>query len=75
TAPAIPHGSEGAHPLDEFGLSPDDLVSQRYHGLDPVSGTDLDSPRSRMGVPGSQASFPNSRYHRKRRVMASMPNT
>jgi nicotinamidase-related amidase len=50
TAPAIPPGSEGAHPLDEFGLSPDDLVSQRYHGLDPVSGTDLDSLLRNCGI-------------------------
>ena len=30
-------------PLPEIGLSPDDLISGRYHGADPLQGTDLDA--------------------------------
>lgn len=48
--PPILPGSDGAHPVPEFGLSPDDLVSQRYHGLDPVDGTDLDPLLRNCGV-------------------------
>jgi len=48
--PEILPGSEGAHPLPEFGLSPDDLVSERYHGLDPVGGTDLDALLTNCGI-------------------------
>lgn len=50
TAPAIPVGSEGAHPLPEIGLSPDDLVSHRSHGLDPLDGTDLDPLLRNCGI-------------------------
>lgn len=50
TAPAIPIGSEGAHPLPEIGLSPDDLVSHRSHGLDPFDGTDLDPLLRNCGI-------------------------
>lgn len=50
TAPAIEPGSHGAQPLPEFGLSPDDLVSERYHGLDPVGGTDLDALLRNCGI-------------------------
>ena len=42
-APAMEPGSEAALPLPEIGLSPDDLISGRYHGADPLEGTDLDS--------------------------------
>ena len=42
-APAMEPGSEAALPLPEIGLSPDDLISGRYHGADPLQGTDLDS--------------------------------
>ncbi len=41
--PEILPGSEGAMPLPELGLSPDDLVSGRWHGADPLQGTDLDA--------------------------------
>jgi biuret amidohydrolase len=41
-APAMDPGSEAALPVPEVGLSPDDLVSGRYHGADPIEGTDLD---------------------------------
>jgi len=42
-APAMEPGSDAALPLPEIGLSPDDLISGRYHGADPLEGTDLDS--------------------------------
>ncbi len=42
-APAMEPGSDAALPLPEIGLSPDDLISGRYHGADPLQGTDLDS--------------------------------
>jgi nicotinamidase-related amidase len=42
-APAMAPGSDAALPVAEIGLSPDDLVSGRYHGADPLQGTDLDS--------------------------------
>ena len=41
-APARDPGSEAALPVPEVGLSPDDLVSGRYHRADPIEGTDLD---------------------------------
>ncbi|MCU0310561.1 MAG: cysteine hydrolase [Acidimicrobiales bacterium] len=47
--PMLP-GSEAALPIPEFGLSPDDLVLGRYHGLDPVGGTDLDPILRNLGV-------------------------
>jgi nicotinamidase-related amidase len=42
-APVMEPGSEAALPLPEIGLSPDDLVSGRHHGADPLQGTDLDA--------------------------------
>ena len=42
-APPMAPGSEAAEPLAEIGHSPDDLVSGRYHGADPLQGTDLDA--------------------------------
>ena len=50
TGPAIEPGSVGAEPLDELGLSPDDLVSARYHGVDPFGGTDLDPRLRNLGI-------------------------
>jgi nicotinamidase-related amidase len=47
--PMLP-GSEAALPIPEFGLSPDDLVIGRYHGLDPMGGTDLDPILRNLGV-------------------------
>ena len=47
--PMLP-GSEEARPIPEFGLSPDDLVVGRYHGLDPIGGTDLDPLLRNLGV-------------------------
>ena len=47
--PMLP-GSEAALPIPEFGLSPDDLVVGRYHGLDPIGGTDLDPLLRNLGV-------------------------
>ena len=42
-APPMAPGSDAALPLAEIGLSPDDLISGRYHGADPLQGTDLDA--------------------------------
>ena len=50
TSPAMLPGSEAASPLPEFGLSPDDMVLGRYHGLDPIQGTDLDPVLTNLGV-------------------------
>jgi nicotinamidase-related amidase len=50
TATAMPPGSEAAMPIPEFHLSPDDLVIGRYHGLDPIGGTDLDPLLRNLGV-------------------------
>jgi nicotinamidase-related amidase len=50
TSPAMPPASDAALPIPEFGLSPDDLVLGRYHGLDPVGGTDLDPVLRNLGV-------------------------
>jgi len=47
--PMLP-GSDAALPIPEFGLSPDDLVIGRYHGLDPIGGTDLDPILRNLGV-------------------------
>jgi nicotinamidase-related amidase len=43
-------GSEGAALLPELGPEPGDLVLQRYHGLGPMGGTDLDAVLRNMGV-------------------------
>lgn len=50
TSPPMEPGSAAAMPIDEFGHSPDDLVIGRYHGLDPMGGTDLDPLLRNLGV-------------------------
>ena len=50
TSPPMEPGSEAAMPIPEFGHSPDDLVIGRYHGLDPIGGTDLDPLLRNLGV-------------------------
>ena len=50
TAPAMEPGSHAAQPLPELGLAPDDLVLGRYHGLDPIGGTDLDPVLRNLGI-------------------------
>ncbi len=35
-------GSAAVQPPDEIGVDPDDLVLPRYHGIGPMSGTELD---------------------------------
>ena len=50
SAPAMPPGSDAALPIAEFGLAPDDLVLGRYHGLDPIGGTDLDPVLRNLGI-------------------------
>jgi biuret amidohydrolase len=50
TATAMPPGSDAALPIAEFGLAPDDLVLGRYHGLDPIGGTDLDPVLRNLGI-------------------------
>jgi nicotinamidase-related amidase len=49
-SPPMEPGSHGAEPIAEFGHSPDDLVIGRYHGLDPIGGTDLDPILRNLGV-------------------------
>lgn len=49
-SPPMEPGSPGAEPIAEFGHSPDDLVIGRYHGLDPIGGTDLDPILRNLGV-------------------------
>lgn len=46
----IAPGSAGAALLDEFGPEPTDLVLQRWHGLGPMGGTDLDAILRNLGV-------------------------
>jgi len=43
-------GSEGAALLPELGPEPDDIVLQRFHGLGPMGGTDLDPILRNLGV-------------------------
>jgi nicotinamidase-related amidase len=43
-------GSSGAALLPELGPEPSDLVLQRYHGVGPMGGTDLDAVLRNMGV-------------------------
>lgn len=43
-------GSPGASLLPEFGPAPTDLVLQRWHGLGPMGGTDLDAVLRNLGV-------------------------
>jgi nicotinamidase-related amidase len=49
-SPPMEPDSHGAEPIAEFGYSPDDLVIGRYHGLDPIGGTDLDPILRNLGV-------------------------
>lgn len=49
-APAMEPGSHLAMPIDEFGHAPDDLILGRYHGLDPMGGTDLDPVLRNLGI-------------------------
>jgi len=49
-AVAMEPGSALAMPIEEFGPSPDDLILGRYHGLDPIGGTDLDPILRNLGV-------------------------
>lgn len=49
-SPPMEPGGHGAEPIAEFGHSPDDLVIGRYHGLDPIGGTDLDPILRNLGV-------------------------
>jgi nicotinamidase-related amidase len=43
-------GSTAAEVLDGMGPEPDDLVLTRYHGLNPMGNTDLDSVLRNLGV-------------------------
>lgn len=43
-------GSEGAALLPALGPEPADLVLQRYHGIGPMGGTDLDAVLRNLGV-------------------------
>ncbi len=46
----IEPGSAEARLLPELGPEPSDLVLQRYHGLGPMGGTDLDAVLRNLGV-------------------------
>ncbi|HEX9681819.1 MAG TPA: cysteine hydrolase [Acidimicrobiales bacterium] len=46
----IEPGSPEAELIPEFDRQPDDLVLQRYHGLGPMGGTDLDAVLRNLGV-------------------------
>jgi nicotinamidase-related amidase len=43
-------GSRGVQLLPELGPEPEDLVLTRTHGLDPMSGTDLDPVLRNLGI-------------------------
>lgn len=43
-------GSDLAMPIDEMNLAPDDIVLGRYHGIDPMGGTDLGPILGNLGV-------------------------
>lgn len=43
-------GSPGAALLSELGPQPSDLVLQRFHGIGPMGGTDLDAVLRNLGV-------------------------
>jgi nicotinamidase-related amidase len=43
-------GSRAAEPIPELDVQPDDLVLQRYHGIGPMGGTDLDAVLRNLGV-------------------------
>jgi len=49
-AVAMEPGSYLASPIDEFQQSPDDMVLGRYHGLDPIGGTDLNPVLVNLGI-------------------------
>ena len=46
----IEPGSREAAVIPEIGVAPSDLVLQRYHGLGPMGGTDLDAVLRNLGV-------------------------
>jgi nicotinamidase-related amidase len=43
-------GSREAEPIPELDVQPDDVVLQRYHGIGPMGGTDLDAVLRNLGV-------------------------
>ena len=43
-------GDELAMPVPELHLAPDDIVLGRYHGIDPIGGTDLDPVLRNLGI-------------------------
>jgi biuret amidohydrolase len=43
-------GSPEAEPIAELNVQPDDLILQRYHGIGPMGGTDLDAVLRNLGV-------------------------
>lgn len=43
-------GSAAVEPVSEIGVEPSDLVLARYHGLGPMTGTQLDSVLRNLGV-------------------------
>lgn len=43
-------GTPATDVVPEFGVTPDDLVLSRIHGLNPMSGTDLDPILRNLGV-------------------------
>lgn len=43
-------GSDAVQVVDEVGVAPEDLVLTRGHGLNPMSGTDLDPVLRNLGV-------------------------
>lgn len=47
---AMEPGSDLAMPIAEMNLAPDDLVLGRYHGIDPMGGTDLGPILGNLGV-------------------------
>ncbi|HZJ28218.1 MAG TPA: cysteine hydrolase [Acidimicrobiia bacterium] len=49
TVPLSP-GSAAVQPPTEIGVDPSDLVLARYHGLGPMTGTQLDSVLRNLGV-------------------------
>ena len=43
-------GSSAVEVTDEIGVDPSDIVLPRYHGLGPMTGTQLDSILRNLGV-------------------------
>jgi nicotinamidase-related amidase len=43
-------GSAEAEPIDELDVQADDLILQRYHGVGPMGGTDLDAVLRNLGA-------------------------